>query len=134
MTDNLRDRIAAVLYERSVLRAGLDFAHSLRDRIAKVLYQQWFRDKWPVRWGEASDDDKAVFYGDADAVIAELDLENRIASAVQGYAQSEMVGIDYHDPMRRETAYEAMQKLNREAVGIARYAMTYRPDWKANDE
>ena len=65
----------------------------------------------------------------ADAVIAELDLENRIASAVQGYAQSEMAAITYHDPLRhRETAYEAMQKLNRDSAAIARYAA------KDNDE
>jgi len=31
-----------------------------------------------------------------------------------------------HDPHRRETAFEAMEKLNREASQLGRYAMTYR--------
>jgi hypothetical protein len=37
-----------------------------------------------------------------------------------------MAALSYHDPCWRETAYEAMEKLNGEADQIARYAMTYR--------
>jgi hypothetical protein len=99
----------------------------LRTRISQMIWQRWVTDMgMSMPTGMA---DKL-----ADAVIAELDLEKRITSAVQGYAQSELVGIDYHDPMHHETAYGAMEKLNREAVGIAKYAMKYRPDWKADDE
>lgn len=104
----------------------------MRDRIAAVIYgaaSQWDAHPWDALAGHI----QALYLGQADAVIAELDLEKRITSAVQGYAQSELVGIDYHDPMHHETAYGAMEKLNREAVGIARYAMKYRPDWKADD-
>ena len=86
----------------------------LRDRIAQVLTD--FAPTMP----------KPEILWCADAVLAELDLENRIEIAIQGYAQSEMGALSYHDPYRKETAYEAMEKLNREASQLGRYAMTYR--------
>jgi hypothetical protein len=60
----------------------------------------------------------------ADAVIAEVTAA--FSSSIKSYAQSEMAALSYHDPCWRETAYEAMEKLNGEADQIARYAMTYR--------
>ena len=68
----------------------------------------------------------------ADAVIRELDYEERVTSAIQGYAQSEMSALSYHDPLCRETAYGAMRRLDMEARQIARYSMTYRKE--ADDE
>jgi len=96
----------------------------LRTRIAQALYGQILH---PVPLFDSQPDEvQAAWLADADAVLAELDLEKRIEIAIQSYAQSEMGALSYHDPHRRETAYEAMEKLNREAREIGRYAMSYR--------
>ena len=70
----------------------------------------------------------------ADAVIRDLDLENRITSAICGYAGSEQMALTHHDPNRGGTEFDALTRLISEAPKIARYAMRYRPDWKADDE
>lgn len=44
--------------------------------------------------------------------------------AVEAYASSELTALSYHDPTMRETAYEAMEKLKREAPHIADYVLT----------
>jgi hypothetical protein len=93
---------------------------NLRDRITDVLADEFKRQGYACEW--------AVL---ADAVIRELDYEERVTSAIQGYAQSEMVALSYHDPLCHETAYAAMRRLDTEARQIARYSMTYR---KADDE
>jgi hypothetical protein len=88
----------------------------LRERIAAAVVEKLSKRR----------DGRVEFspYDVADAVIA--DIGAALLGAIQGYAQSELVGIDFHDPLHKETAYEAMQKLNRDAQGIVSYAMTYR--------
>jgi hypothetical protein len=65
----------------------------------------------------------------ADAVIAELDLENRITSAICGYAGAEQMALTHHDPNKGGTEFDALTRLISEAPKIAQYAMKYRrPD------
>ncbi len=72
-------------------------------------------------------------YGEvADAVIAELDLENRITSAICGYAGAEQMALTHHDPNKGGTEFDALTRLISEAPKIAQYAMKYRrPDGTA---
>jgi hypothetical protein len=50
-------------------------------------------------------------------------LRTLITWAIQSYSQSERTALSYHDPAMRESAYEAMEKLNKEAQSIADYAL-----------
>lgn len=50
-------------------------------------------------------------------------LKDVIANAIKSYADSELLGLSYHDPVMRETAYDAMHKLLEEAPKIAGYAL-----------
>jgi hypothetical protein len=94
-------------------------SESLRDRIAAVLANKFFS-------GETT------WTGLADAVIAELDLENRITSAICSYAAGEQMALTYHDPNGGGTEFDALTRLISEAPKIAWYAMTYRkPDGPA---
>ena len=93
---------------------------SLRDRIAAAIMRTCH--------GVYMDDAAAA----ADAVIA--DVTAAASSAIRSYAQSEMASLSYHDPCWRETAYEAMQKLDGEANRIVLYAMTYRGEEVSKDE
>ena len=114
MSDNLLDRITRVMNRE--LLAQLPDARSSGDDLA------------PSPSGTIN------LHHLADAVIRELDLENRITSAICGYAGSEQMALTYHDANRGGTEFEALTRLISEAPKIARYAMKYRPDWKANDE
>jgi hypothetical protein len=88
----------------------------LRERIAAAVVEKLSKRR----------DGRVEFspYDVADAVIAEV--TPAFSSSIKSYAQSEMAALSYHDPCWRETAYEAMEKLNGEADQIVRYAMTYR--------
>lgn len=100
MSDNLRDRIAAALKAED-----------------ESLYICPF-DGEPTM---------ASYDRLADAVIRELTeaIPPIVASAIQGYAQSELVAISHHG---EASEYEAMKRLDREAMRIARYATTHE-DW-----
>ncbi len=98
----------------------------LRDRIAAVIDQRYNQ--------EAIGHTYEVCLMAADAVIAELDLENRITSAICGYAGAEQMALTHHDPNGGGTEFDALTRLMSEAPNIARYAMKYCPDWKADDD
>lgn len=51
-------------------------------------------------------------------------LKNMITWAIQGYAQSEMTALSCHDFNHRESAYDAMEKLSKDAEEISSYAMS----------
>lgn len=104
MTDNLRDRIAAVLTAHPDKSDGTccgrqDFAT---------------QDEWAAHV--------------ADAVIRELThaIPPIVATAIQGYAQSELAAMSYHGGSK--DAFDLMEKMNREALQIALYATTHK-DW-----
>lgn len=63
----------------------------------------------------------------ADAVIRALTeaIPPIVASAIQGYVQSELAAISHHG---EASEYEAMKRLDREAMQIALYATTHK-DW-----
>lgn len=63
----------------------------------------------------------------ADAVIRELTeiIPPIVATAIQGYVQAELVAISHHGEAGE---YEALKRLNREALQIAKYATTHK-DW-----
>jgi hypothetical protein len=114
MTDNLRDRIIAVLNVHGVELddSRCDCGRDCFDRTHESL----------------SDYVQHV----ADAVIAELDLENRITSAICSYAGSEQMALTHHSPNSGGTEFDALTRLISEAPKIARYAMKYRrPDGTA---
>ena len=69
----------------------------------------------------------------ADAVIRELteSIPPIVATAIQGFAQSELAAMSYHGGSK--DAFEVMEKMNREALQIAKYATTHK-DWKGTDE
>lgn len=69
-----------------------------------------------------SEDDVALM---ADAVIRELTdaIPPIVATAIQGYAQSELAAMSYHGGSK--DVFEAMEKLNQEAAQIANYATTH---------
>lgn len=50
-------------------------------------------------------------------------IRTLITWAIQSYSQSERTALSYHDTAMRESAYEAMEKLNEEAHKIADYAL-----------
>lgn len=50
-------------------------------------------------------------------------LKDVIANAIKSYADSELLGLSYHDPNHRESAHDAMTKLMEEAPKIAGYAL-----------
>lgn len=64
----------------------------------------------------------------ADAVIRELteSIPPIVATAIQGFAQSELAAMSYHGASK--DAFEVMEKMNREALQIAKYATTHE-DW-----
>lgn len=64
----------------------------------------------------------------ADAVIRELTeaIPPIVATAIQGFAQSELAAMSYHGGSK--DAFEVMEKMNREALQIAKYATTHE-DW-----
>lgn len=66
----------------------------------------------------------------ADAVIRELTeyIPPIFATAIQGFAQSELAAMSYHGASK--DAFEVMEKMNREALQIAQYA-TKHEDWNA---
>lgn len=95
--------------------------NNLRDRIAAAIKQ--VDDMRVCKLSNA--DIKFI----ADAVIAELDWENRITSAICSYAGSEQMALSHHDPNKGGTEFDALTRLISEAPKIARYAMKYRrPD------
>lgn len=98
MTDTLRTRIAAVLYERFAT------AMSFADAEWENVEQEWLED--------------------ADAVIRELTeaIPPIVATAIQGYVQAELAAISHHGDAGE---YEALKRLNSEALQIARYATTH---------
>ena len=95
---------------------------TLRTRIAAALLRE---DQ--LRVCKLSDADIKFM---ADAVIAELTaaIPPIVATAIQGYAQSELAGMSYHGASK--DAFEVMEKMNREALQIAQYA-TKHEDWNA---
>ena len=88
MTDDLRARIAAVVYDMDALHA-----------------KQWSLDV-------------------ADAVMEMLtvNIPPIVASAIHGYADSQIVALDYHGD---GSAIDEMRRLNSEAAQIANYATTH---------
>ena len=98
MTDNLRDRIAAVLDESLHRQKGIDRPDRFKDWI----------------------DNREL----ADAVLEMLTVHIPpiVASAIHGYADSQIVALDYHGD---GSAIEEMRRLNSEAAQIANYATTH---------
>jgi hypothetical protein len=98
----------------------------LRDMIAEAIYGvmlPW--DGFP--FNQLTDTAKAIYLEQADAVMEVITahVPPIVASAIQGYAQSELVAMSYHgDP----AGLASMKRLNREAAGIAQYATTHE-DW-----
>jgi hypothetical protein len=56
-------------------------------------------------------------------MIDKTKLKAAIASAIRSYSDSERCALSYRDPNYRESAYEAMEKLDTEADKIAGYAL-----------
>lgn len=56
-------------------------------------------------------------------MIDKTELKAAIANAIRAYSDSERCALSYHDPNYRESAYEAMEKLEKEANKIAGYAL-----------
>ena len=84
MTDNLRDRIAAVI------RREVPCHPPAADRIADAVMEMLTVHIPPI-----------------------------VASAIHGYADSQIVALDYHGD---GSAIEEMRRLNQEAAQIANYA------------
>lgn len=107
MPDDLRTRIAAVLAD----------ALAADDSIVKVQYGAGATSHIVVDCNPL-----------ADAVIRELTdaIPPVVASAIQGWAQSELAAMSYHGGSK--DAFDLMERLNREAMQIAQYATTHE-DW-----
>ena len=69
--------------------------------------------------------DNNLYEDMADAAIRELTdaIPPIVATAIQGYAQSELAAMSYHGGSR--DAFDVMEKMNREALQIANYATTH---------
>ncbi|MFM8798691.1 MAG: hypothetical protein ACKODT_07020 [Fluviibacter sp.] len=85
---------------------------SLRDRIAAVICgmdalhaKQWSLD-----------------VADAVMEVITVHVPPIVASAIHGYADSQIVALDYHGD---GSAIEEMRRLNNEAAQIANYATTH---------
>lgn len=57
-------------------------------------------------------------------MIDKTRLKHQITWAIKAYADSELLGLSYHDPANnKESAHDAMKKLIDEAHKIAGYAL-----------
>ena len=104
-------------------RSGRATAPSLRYRVAKAIYSK------VAGWDDFPFDDlmptfTAMFLEQADAVLEMLTVHIPpiVASAIHGYADSQIVALDYHGD---GSAIEEMRRLNSEAAQIANYATTH---------
>lgn len=120
MSDDLRTRIAAVLMDS--LCAEIDKLGQYRHRYTPTDDNGEPMSEWWLGI-DGSVDVMAV----ADAVIRELTetIPPIVATAIKGYVQAELAAISHHGEAGE---YEALKRLNREALQIAQYATTHK-DW-----
>ena len=88
----------------------------LRTRIADALKERY--DGRAADWLDAPWEEVA----DAVMEVITAHIPPIVASAIHGYADSQIVALDYHGG---GSAIEEMRRLNREAAQIANYATTH---------